>query len=135
MKNKDLAREVAQLLATQPGFTITAAGEPVPYGFTVGGLRRERGDALARFPQPTNRAQLDALTHAIEATLSNVTDLLRDGAYLGGWRENNELVLDLVTVTRGQKRAAKLAMEREQLAYGQIENYQYVREWRVNNGN
>lgn len=133
MKTSELAREVAQLLATQPGFTVSATGEPVPAGFTVGGLKRNDGDALARYPQPTNRAQLDALTHAIEATLNTAIDLLRDGAYIGGWRANNELVLDLVTVTRGQKRAERLARERQQLAYGQIEGYQYTKEWRVNN--
>lgn len=135
MMTKELAREVAQLLATQPGFTIDKDGEPLSHGYTVGGLRQDAGDALARFEQPINRAQLDALSDAIEQTLNEIGDLLKDGAYLGGWKNDGELVLDLVTVTRGPKRAAQLAMERNQIAYGQINNYQYVREWRVNNAN
>ena len=134
MTKRELARQLARLLATQPGFTVDANGNPLARGFTVGGLKRDAGDALARFSQPTNPVELDALTAAVAETLDAVTDLLQDGAYVGGWHQDGDLVLDLVTVTRGQKRAARLALERQQLAYGQIDNYQYVNEWRVSNG-
>lgn len=131
MKISDLARETARLLATQPGFTIDAEGNPLPRGYTVGGLKRDAGDALARYDQPTNPVELDALTAAVEESLAAAESLLREGAFIGGWHRDNELVLDLVTVTRGQKRAAQLAVERGQVAYGQIDNYQYVNEWKV----
>lgn len=131
MKISELARETAQLLATQPGFTISKDGEPLESGYTVGGQLTLEDHALAIYEQPRNREELTALEDAIEAKLSQIADYLESGSYLGGWREGESLILDLVTVTRNRKQAAELASQRGQLAYGQVKQYQYLTEWRV----
>ena len=131
MKIKELSREVARLLATQDGFTIDNQGDPLPQGYTVGGLKREDGDALAHYLQPSNKAELAALEAEIGKLLDTAADLLSNGAFIGGWRNGDTLALDLVTVTRGYKKAAQLAKEREQIAFGEIASYRYVNEHRI----
>jgi heptaprenylglyceryl phosphate synthase len=127
-----LAREAAQLLATQPGFTIDKNGEPLAEGYVIGGQLKREDHALAIFSQPTNATELAALADAVEAKLGEISNYLEEGSYLGGWRDGESVVLDLVTVTRNRREAAQLAKARGQLAYGEITSYQYAKEWRAN---
>lgn len=131
MKIRELARETAQLLATQPGFTIDQHGEPLDNGYTVGGELIEQDHALAIFEQPANSVELKALEDALASKLEEIATYLEQGSYLGGWRDGESLVLDLVTVTDNQEQAANLAIQRGQLAYGQIKQYQYLTEWKA----
>jgi hypothetical protein len=131
MKTRELARQAARLLASQPGFTIDKNGEPLAKGYAIGGELKQEDHAMAIYSQPTNAIELAALEDALEAKLNEISGYLEAGSYLGGWRDGESLVLDLVTVTNNRKAAADLARSRGQLAYGAITNYNY-QEWRIN---
>jgi len=131
MNNRQLAEEVAQLLATQPGFTIDANGKPLASGYTVGGVLQLQEHALAIYSQPRNPAELQALEDELAGKFEELGELLSEN-HLGGWRDGGSLVLDLVTVTRNRKQASELAKSRGQLAYGEIREYQYAKEWKTN---
>jgi len=131
MDKRELARQLARLVATQPGFTVDADGNPVARGYTVGGLKRTDGDAAAYYAQPTSPAELAALESDLERLLDSAASDIANGAYIGGWRNGDQIAVDLVTVTRGLNRAIQLAKERQQLAFGQIDNYLYVKEWKI----
>lgn len=126
---KQLAQIVTALIASQDGFTITADGKPLERGFVVGGLlRAPNSDSLAKLKQPKSAADYEELTKETQKLLTRYKYLLEQGVSVGGWRQGEEISLDLVTTYTDRAEAIEAAKHRHQIALGRIESYRYAEE-------
>jgi hypothetical protein len=124
----ELAERVTALLASQDGFTLTNDGRPLERGYVVGGLIRLEGDALAKLPQPHSAAEYEALERRTAEILERHRAAIETGAAIGGWRQGDTITLDLVTTHSSGRQAARAARDRQQVAFGYLDNYRYASE-------
>lgn len=126
---KQLAEMISNLIASQDGFTITPEGKPLERGFVVGGLlRTPNSDSLAKLKQPKSAADYEELTKETQKLLTRYKHLLQQGVSVGGWRQGEEISLDLVTTYSDRAEALEIARHRNQIALGRIEGYRYAEE-------
>lgn len=126
---KQLAEMITALAASQDGFTITPDGKPLERGYVVGGLlRAPDSDSLAKLKQPTSATDYEELTKQTQRILTRYKYLLEQGVMIGGWRQGEEISLDLVTTYTDRTEAEEVARHRYQIALGRIDGFRYAEE-------
>lgn len=123
------AQMVQQKINETDGVTVreTPGSEPLPVGkktmYGVGGAKDV--DTGSRYPEKvTSASPHEALAHVLDVERGNINrqKVGWPAAYVGGWREKGETVLDATSVTRSKRQAMRLAYRRGERAIFDFKN-------------
>lgn len=111
MINEHIAENGGVTVATAPG------SEPLPVGskkwYGIGGAKDI--DTGERYPEKiTSGSANETLAHVVDVERGNIQRKAVGwpDAYVGGWSEDGDTVLDATSVTRSKRRAMRLGYER-----------------------
>jgi hypothetical protein len=129
------AKKVNASIAENGGVTIreTPGSDPLPVGskrwYGVGGA--PDADTGSRYPEKITRGSInETLAHIMDVERGNISRRVKavggPDAYVGGWSEQGETVLDATSVTKDRDTGIKLGQERGERAIFDAKNVEEI---------